>query len=77
MEKTENDLIKEGGHELVSILIKLTKENEKLTEALQTIFLNTVNRDFNGDWVYKGSVISNIEMVVGKKKCEEWKNFYL
>ncbi len=49
---------------------------EKLEDVLKTIMLNTINREFNDNKMYKSGVLSHIEIAVGKEKFEEWEKIY-
>lgn len=61
----------------------LTKHNphsgldyKKYEDALQAIFLNTINKDFNNNRMYKAGVLMNIEMAVGKEKYNRYMELY-
>lgn len=61
---------------MADILIKLNQDKDKMEDALKAIFMNTINRDFNGDFIYKSGVLSNIEIAIGKEKIKEWEDLY-
>jgi hypothetical protein len=58
-------------------LILKTEECERMSNALGTILLNTINRDFDGDVIYKSGVLTNIAIALGKKKYDELVKLYL
>jgi hypothetical protein len=48
-----------------------------MKDALQAILINTANRTFNGDFVYKSGVLANIELALGKKEFDRIIKTYL
>ena len=59
--------MKTKNNELVDCLIKQNQYSQKLEDALKAILLNTLNRDFKGDLMYKNGVLANIKMALGKE----------
>lgn len=53
---------------ITDILIKKTEECESLRSTLRLILMNTLNRDFKGDAVYKHGVLSNIKNTLGEEE---------
>lgn len=61
---------------LLDCLTKQSKDIEAMKDALKAILMNTINRDFDGDIVYKMGVLGNIRMAVGEQQYNEWEALY-
>lgn len=47
---------------------KLFLENERMKSALEAILMNTLHRDFGGDYVYKVNTLGSIRVALGEEK---------
>jgi len=63
-------------NDIVDILIKKNKDCQRMEDALAAILMNTIHRDFNGDFLYKAGVLSNIKIAIGEEKYEYYKELY-
>jgi hypothetical protein len=62
--------------DIVDILIKKNQDCQIMENALAAILMNTLHRDFNGDFIYKSGVLMNIKMALGDEKYEYYKELY-
>lgn len=68
--------MKTKNKDLVDCLIKQNQYSQKLEDALKAILLNTINRDFKEDVMYKNGVLGNIKMALGEEKYKSAVELY-
>jgi len=51
-------------------------ENEELRKSLRTILMNTINRDFGGDIMYKSCVLATIRAALGEEEYKYYEDLY-
>ncbi len=57
-------------------IINMRTRIDDMESVLIAILQNTINRDFNGDLVYKTSVLNNIKRVLGEEKYNYYVEYY-
>lgn len=63
--------------DIVDCLINVNQDKVKLEDALRAIFMNTINRSFDDDPLYKADVLVNIRIAVGDEMYSHWEDLYV